>query len=67
MTDVSCVTCGNCSAEAWGYSRQELTEDGWQFKHARKAPFPLCPDCARWFEESRRLDRLLALEPATTA
>lgn len=64
MSDVNHNTCGNCHAEAWGFLRKELTDDGWKLQEVRSGRFDLCPDCARRFAESRRLDRLLKLEHA---
>ncbi len=71
MTDVSCVTCASCFAEAWGYTWPELAAEGWAREVARRTQLYLCPDCHRRYRESRQLEKLYrrpaAPEPVTSA
>lgn len=44
---VTCEECGNCGAEAWGFTQGELLKDGWGFHSipASKTAFVLCGEC----------------------
>lgn len=47
--------CDSCGAEAWGYTKVELTQDGWKFHERRTVEFVMCGECEERYAKRREM------------
>jgi NADH:ubiquinone oxidoreductase subunit C len=51
----SAYECDSCGYEASGYSKKELTDDGWHWHPLRKGKtFVMCGDCTEEYAKRRQ-------------